>query len=145
MVYSSSEQQRSKCHPNYWSHLNVYEMVSLKSYFLEFSLWLRANKHYWYPWGCRMDPWPCSVGQESSIAVSYGVGRGCGLDPTLLWLQCRLPSTAPIWPLAWKLPYATGVALKRSKKKLFFQLGGLLKESKLISDWKLEEKTHSAK
>ena len=31
----------------------------------------------------------------------------------LLWLWCRLVATAPIGPLAWKLPYATGEALMR--------------------------------
>ena len=25
----------------------------------------------------------------SGIAVSCGVGQGCGLDPALLWLWCR--------------------------------------------------------
>ena len=30
LVYDSSGQQRWKYHPKYWSHLNVYEMVSLK-------------------------------------------------------------------------------------------------------------------
>ena len=39
---------------------------------------------------CRFDPWPCSVGRGSSIAMSCGVGRRCGLDPMLLWLWCRL-------------------------------------------------------
>ena len=31
-------------------------------------------------------------------------------------LWCRLAAAALIWPLAWELPYATGVALKRKKK-----------------------------
>ena len=31
----------------------------------------------------------------------------------LLWLWHRLAATAPIQPLAWELPYAAGVALKR--------------------------------
>ena len=35
----------------------------------------------------------------------------------LLWLWCRPATVAPIWPLAWELPYAMGVALKRKKKK----------------------------
>ena len=30
----------------------------------------------------------------------------------LLWLWCRMAATAPIWPLAWELPYVTGLALK---------------------------------
>ena len=35
----------------------------------------------------------------------------------LLLLWCRLIATALIRPLAWELPYAVGVALKRKKKK----------------------------
>ena len=32
-------------------------------------------------------------------------------------LWCRLAAAAPIQPLAWQLPYASGVALKSKKKK----------------------------
>ena len=39
-------------------------------------------------------------------------------DPALLWLWCRLAAAVIIQPLAWELPYATGTALKRQKKKL---------------------------
>ena len=53
----------------------------------------------------------------SGIAVSYGVGHRCGWDPVLLWLWCSLAATALIWPLAWELPSAACVALKRPKKK----------------------------
>ena len=35
----------------------------------------------------------------------------------LLWLWCRLAAIALICSLAWELPYAAGVALKRRKKK----------------------------
>ena len=35
----------------------------------------------------------------------------------LLWLWCRPPATALFRPLAWEPSYATGVALKRQKKK----------------------------
>ena len=38
-------------------------------------------------------------------------------DPVLLWLWCRSVATAPIRPLAWEPPYATGAALKRQKKE----------------------------
>ena len=38
-------------------------------------------------------------------------------DPALLWLWRRLAATTPIGPLAWEPPDATGVALKRKKKK----------------------------
>ena len=49
-------------------------------------------------------------------------------DPALLWLQlwCRMAATALIQPLAWELPYAAGVALKRQRqKKLLFSLMAL--------------------
>ena len=32
-------------------------------------------------------------------------------------LWCRLAATAPIQPLAWEFPYASGVALKRKEKE----------------------------
>ena len=68
-------------------------------------------------WGCKFDPWLCSVGEGSGIAMSYGVGRRCGLDPALLWLWCRPAATAPIQPLAWEAPYTLSAALKRKEKK----------------------------
>ena len=33
----------------------------------------------------------------------------------LLWLWFRLAATVPIQPLAWELPYAVDVALKKAK------------------------------
>ena len=36
-------------------------------------------------------------------------------DLALLRLWCRLVAIAEIRPLAWELPYATGLALKRKK------------------------------
>ena len=51
------------------------------------------------------------------MAVSCGVGPGHASDPVLLWLCCRPAAIAPIGPLAWELPYDTGVALKKQKKK----------------------------
>ena len=39
-------------------------------------------------------------------------------DPVLLWLWCRLAAVALIRLLAWELPYAMGVALKRKIKNL---------------------------
>ena len=53
-------------------------------------------------------------------AMSHGVGYRCGLDLALLRLWCRPAATVPIPPLAWKLPYATGAAIKRPKKKSSF-------------------------
>ena len=51
----------------------------------------------------------------SDLAVTCGIGCRCGLDPTGLWH--RLAAAAPIRPLSWELPYATGTALKKKKKK----------------------------
>ena len=59
----------------------------------------------------------------SSVAVTYGVGCRCSSDPELLWLW--LAAVAPIRPLAWELPHAAGVALKKEK---IYQLMGLLSE-----------------
>ena len=50
------------------------------------------------------------MGEGSSIAVSYGVGRRRGLVPELLWLWSRPAATAPVRPLAWEFPYAVGAA-----------------------------------
>ena len=49
--------------------------------------------------------------------MSCGVGCRCGLDPAWLWLCWRPAAAALIQPLAWELPCATGVALKRAKKE----------------------------
>ena len=35
----------------------------------------------------------------------------------MLWLGCRLAAVAPIIPLAWEPPYATGAAPEKTKKK----------------------------
>ena len=51
------------------------------------------------------------------IAVNCGVGHRRGLDPVWLWLWCRLAAAASFQPLAWELPYATGVALNKKEKK----------------------------
>ena len=44
-------------------------------------------------------------------AVSCGVGGRHGSDLVLLWLWWRPAATAPIRPLAWESPYASGAAL----------------------------------
>ena len=49
--------------------------------------------------------------------MSCGVGRRHGSDLALLWLWHRPVATAPVGPLAWKPPYAAGVALKRQKDR----------------------------
>ena len=47
--------------------------------------------------------------------MSCDVGHRRGSDLELLWLWCRPAATAPIRPLAWEPPYASGAALKRKK------------------------------
>ena len=49
--------------------------------------------------------------------MSCGIGRRPGMDPAFLWLWHRPAAVAPIQPLAWELPYALAVALKKKKKK----------------------------
>ena len=49
--------------------------------------------------------------------MSCGVGLRRSSDPELLWLWCRPTSAALSQPLAWELPCAEGVALKKRKKK----------------------------
>ena len=56
------------------------------------------------------------MGQGSGIAMSCGVGHRSGSALALLWLW--LAAVAPIRPLAWELPYATGSALKSEKIKI---------------------------
>ena len=53
------------------------------------------------------------------------VGRRHNSDPVSLWLW----AAAPFPPLAWKLPYATGVTLKK-KKKMEKKYVGALKRKK---------------
>ena len=50
--------------------------------------------------------------------MSCGIGHRHGWDPELLWLWCRTAVVAPIQPLVWELPNATGAALKSKKKNL---------------------------
>ena len=47
--------------------------------------------------------------------MSCGVVCRRSLDPVLLWLWHRPTATAPIGPLAWEPPYASGVALEKAK------------------------------
>lgn len=57
------------------------------------------------------------MGKGSGIAMSWGIGHRCGLDPALLWLWRRPAPVAPIRPLAWELQYAMSAALKQTNKQ----------------------------
>ena len=76
-----------------------------------------VNKFDQEPWGCGFDPWPCSVGWGSDIAVSCGVGCRCGSDPMLLWLWSRSAAIAPIGLLAWEPPCTAEAALEMAKRQ----------------------------
>ena len=49
--------------------------------------------------------------------MSCGVGHRRGSNPEVLWLWHRLAATAPIRPLAWEPPYASGEPIKKEKRK----------------------------
>ena len=49
--------------------------------------------------------------------MSCVLGRRRSSDPALLWLWCRRAAIAPVRPLDWEPPYATGGTLKRQKTK----------------------------
>ena len=49
--------------------------------------------------------------------MSCGVGHRPGSDRAWLWLWRGPVAIAPIRPLAWEPPYATGAALKDKKVK----------------------------
>ena len=53
------------------------------------------------------------------------MGHRRSSDPELLWLRHRPAATAPIRPLAWEPPYATGAAQEKAKrqKKRIVDLG----------------------
>ena len=52
-------------------------------------------------------------GLRTSTAVSCGVGQRLGSDLALLWLWHRPVVAAPIRPLTWDPPHATGAPLKK--------------------------------
>ena len=56
-------------------------------------------------------PGPAQWVKGSGVAVSCGVDRRCGSDLVSLWLWCRPAAAAPIRPLAWEPPYASGAAI----------------------------------
>ena len=55
--------------------------------------------------------------QDPACCELWWGDRRLGSDPTLLCLWLWPAAIAPIGPLAWELPYASGPALKEKKKK----------------------------
>ena len=65
----------------------------------------------------------CDVGRRSRRSHRSQHGS----DPSFLWLWHRLAAAAPTGPLAWEVPYASGIALKTkqtNKQKLKVLLWG---------------------
>ena len=52
------------------------------------------------------------------VALLQAVALVADVDPALPWLWCGPAAAAPILPLAWEFPNATGAALKRKIKNL---------------------------
>ena len=52
-----------------------------------------------------------------ALLQAVAIGRRCRSDLALLWLWCKPAAAALIQPLEWELPYTTGLAIKRKKRK----------------------------
>ena len=65
--------------------------------------------------------------------VSSGTGGRLSLDPALPWLRRRPAAAAPIHPLAWELPYATGVAIIRKKRRRMKEINNRYKKKYLYN------------
>jgi len=83
--------------------------------------------------------------RDPGVAMSCGVGLRDSLNPELLWLWHRWAAAAPIPPLAWELPYAQGVALKRKKKRKEKERKGKERKEKKRKEKKRKEKKRKEK
>ena len=92
-----------KCTHEQMVSIIAFEKIQIKNTVAEFPLW-------------------CSRLRSGGISVAVCVWSSArhSSDPTLLWLWCRSAATAPIRPLDWEPPYASGVALKDKKKKKLY-------------------------
>ena len=67
--------------------------------------------------GCGFNPWPCSVGSGSGIAMSYHIGHRRGSGPELLWLWRRLVATALMRPPSLGTSICRECGHRKDKKK----------------------------
>jgi len=76
------------------------------------SRWLKRDwkgSSHLYPWGCGFHPWPRSVGQESRVALSCGVGDSHSSDLHCCGYGLGRPAAAtPIRPPARERSHAEG-------------------------------------
>ena len=66
-----------------------------------------------------LNQWVKNLALPWAVEVGGCVCHRHGSDLALLWLWCRPAATAPIQRLAWEIPYATSVALKRRRQKKY--------------------------
>ena len=81
-----------------------------------------------------------------SLASLSGLRIWCGrelwcrsqtqLGSCAAWLWCRPAAVAPIGPLAWEPPYASGMALKSKEKKVGFLKSRTLWGVPVVAQWK---------
>ena len=64
-----------------------------------------------------MAQWLTNPTRNNKVAGSLPALAQWVNNPALLWLWCRPVATAPIVPLAWESPYATGAAQEIAKRQ----------------------------
>ena len=85
----------------------------------DFPLWLSGLR----TWHSLHEDAVCSIPglaqrvKDPRIDASWGIGHRCSSDPVLLWLWYRPAASAPIGPLVWELPSATGAVIKGKIRK----------------------------
>ena len=77
----------------------------------------------------------CHSVMDLPLPASCRVGTSYGSDPVLLQLWCRPAAAAPIQPLAWELPYAAYVAVKRPKRKKNMPTTSFLQKSLILKQF----------
>ena len=64
-----------------------------------------------------MAQWLTNLTRNHKVVGSIPALVQCVKVLALLWLWCRPVATAPIGPLSWELPYATGNGPRKDKKR----------------------------
>ena len=83
----------------------------------EFPSWLSGLRVWLVPMRVQVQSLTLLSGFKDPLyPMSCGAGRRCSLDVALLRLWRRPAAAAPIGPLTWELPYATGATIKKQKQ-----------------------------